>query len=392
MKKIFSLSLLLAGSPLLFAQSDSSMNKDAVYDRPFISIGKTRTAVGGYVEGNTNYFATDGVTEGFSMELRRFNLFVYSTISERIKFLSELEFEHGTEEIALETALIDFELHPAFNVRAGVLLVPIGAFNQNHDAPKWEFVERPLMATQIIPSTLSEVGFGINGRLHAGQYTFGYETYLTNGLQDGVLFNPEGRTFLPAGKSEELFAEDNNGLPMISGKLAFKKHRLGEIGVSYYGGVYNSFRQEGLILDEKRSLQIYALDVSAAIGKGDFHAEFALADIDVPPSAGQFFGRRQYGWYAEMIYPVLKRKMLTYPNAILNAAFRAEAIDYNVGTFAETGSRIYDEIKAIAPGISFRPVPAVALKANYRYHWTRDLLGNPTVRTAGFQFGIASYF
>ena len=31
-------------------------------------------------------------------------------------------------------------------------------------------------------------------------------------------------------------------------------------------------------------------------------------------------------------------------------------------------------------------------KANYRRHWTRDFLGNPTARLGGYQFGVATYF
>lgn len=377
----------------VFAQnSDSTVNKDAVYERPFINIGKTRTAVGGYVEGNTNYFSTDGVTEGFSMELRRFNIFIFSPVSERIRFLSELEFEHGTEEIALEMALVDFEFDPAFVARAGVILVPLGAFNQNHDAPKWEFVERPLVSTQIIPGTLSEVGFGFNGKVSAGQSTFTYESYLTNGLQEGVILNAEGRTFLPAGKNEELLAEDNNGLPMFSGRAAVKRHKLGELGLSYYGGVYNRFRIEGVEIDNRRRLDVYALDLSSGVGKGELHGEVVLANIQVPASAGEFFGSKQYGGYAEIVYPILKRKIFGFNGSVLNAALRAEMVDYNWGTFKDGGDKIYDEVKALVPALSFRPGPNTVIKANYRYHWTKDLLGNPTVRTAGFQFGVASYF
>ncbi|MEQ9413903.1 MAG: hypothetical protein RIF39_08730, partial [Cyclobacteriaceae bacterium] len=36
------------------------MNMDAVYARPFMQVGKTPVAVGGYVEANTQYFVTDG--------------------------------------------------------------------------------------------------------------------------------------------------------------------------------------------------------------------------------------------------------------------------------------------------------------------------------------------
>ena len=89
------------------------------------------------------------------MELRRFNIFLYSSVGRRIRFLSELEFEHGTEEIALETALVDFVVTPSLVARAGILLPPIGAFNANHDSPRYDFVERPLVSTEIIPATLS---------------------------------------------------------------------------------------------------------------------------------------------------------------------------------------------------------------------------------------------
>ena len=69
------------------ARVDSIPVQGGVYNRPFLaSLG--RTAIGGYVEGNTNYFRQDGVSEGFSMELRRFNVFLFSSIGSRIRFIS----------------------------------------------------------------------------------------------------------------------------------------------------------------------------------------------------------------------------------------------------------------------------------------------------------------
>ena len=42
------------------------LNMDAVYNRPFLQYGKTPVALGGYIEANTQYAVTDGVTDGFS--------------------------------------------------------------------------------------------------------------------------------------------------------------------------------------------------------------------------------------------------------------------------------------------------------------------------------------
>ncbi|MBL4593650.1 MAG: hypothetical protein JKX68_07545 [Flavobacteriales bacterium] len=367
-------------------------NQDQIYNRPFIGIGKSKTAVGGYLEGNTNYFAEDGVTEGYSMELRRFNIFLYSAISKRVKFLAELEFEHGTEEIELEMAQMDFEFNPALNFRAGILLPQIGLFNSNHDSPQWEIIERPLSSTQIIPSTLSEVGFGFFGKFYPGGSIITYNIYIVNGLQQNIIVNEEGKTFIPAGKDEEMFGEDNNGTPMYNGRLAFNNRKLGELGVSYYGGVYNSYRLEGEEVDDKRNLQIIAVDFTTKIYKATIQGEFVTASIDVPSDLEEVYGNQQMGYFAEIIYPIVKRKILGYKDAVINTTLRYEFVDYNIGTFASTGENIGDHIKGITVGLGFRPTAGTIIRFNYRYHRITDILGNPPAQLGGFQFGFATYF
>ncbi|QXD15204.1 hypothetical protein GQ464_017655 [Rhodocaloribacter litoris] len=373
------------------AQVDTTTVQDALYDRPFIG-AMAQTAIGGYLEGNTNYFSEDGIAEGFSMEVRRFNVFLFSAISERVRLISELEFEHGTEEINLETALLDFRIGTGLVLRGGILLPPIGAFNQNHDAPLWEFVDRPLVSTEIIPATLSEPGFGVYGKLFRGALAFTYDVYLTNGLGDGVLLNGEGRTHLPSGKREDLFAEDNNGSPALSGRLAVRDYRLGEVGLSYYGGVYNTYRRDGEAIDVRRRLHLVAVDLDGEVGPVALRGEVAWAFVDVPAALREFAGHRQWGGYLDVVVPVGRWPVLGYEDAVFNANLRLERVDFNVGTFASTGAKIHDEVEAIVLGLSFRPTPETVFRANYRYRWERDRLGNPAVRTAGFQFGLATYF
>jgi hypothetical protein len=373
------------------AQVDSTLAQEGIYDRPFIA-SVSNTAIGGYIEGNTNYFIEDGITEGFSMELRRFNIFMYSAISQRVRFLSELEFEHGTEEIALETALIDFQVSPALVLRAGIILPPIGYLNQNHDSPKWDFVDRPLVTTGVIPSTLSEVGAGVYGKGASGGVMLSYDVYVTNGIADGVVGNDLGRTDIPSGKSEEQFEEDNNGSPAISGRFALRRPGLGEVGVSYYGGYYNSYLFEGVEVDERRWLGITAFDFDASLGSAAIRGELAYATIDVPEGMREVFGDRQWGGHLDIVVPVWKPAMSGYDDATLSLGLRLERVDYNRGTFSSTGQSIRDDVTALVPGISFRPTAGTVFRANYRYHWTHDFVGNPTVRMAGFQVGFATYF
>ena len=373
------------------AQVDSTLAQEGIYDRPFIA-SVSNTAIGGYVEGNTNYFIEDGITEGFSMELRRFNIFMYSSISQRVRFLSELEFEHGTEEIALETALVDFQVSPALVLRAGIILPPIGYLNQNHDSPKWDFVDRPLVTTGVIPSTLSEVGAGVYGKSASGGVMLSYDVYLTNGIADAVVGNDLGRTDIPSGKSEEQFEEDNNGSPAISGRFAVRRPGLGEVGMSYYGGYYNSYLFEGVEVDERRRLGIAAFDFGASLGSAAIRGEVAYATIDVPEGMVEVFGDRQWGGHVDIVAPVWKPTLSGYDNATVSLGLRLERVDYNRGVFSSTGESIRDDVTALVPSISFRPTAGTVFRANYRYHWTHDFVGNPTVRTAGFQVGFATYF
>jgi hypothetical protein len=371
--------------------NDSTLAQDGIYARPFIG-AVSLASIGGYVEGNTNYFVEDGIAEGFSMELRRFNVFIFSQISQRVRFLSELELEHGTEEIALETALVDLRVRPELVIRAGIILPPLGYFNQNHDSPRWDFIERPLVSTDIIPSTLSEVGGGVYGRVGLGGLIFSYDAYLTNGLTDAVVGNELGRTDIASGKGAELFAEDNNGSPAFSGRLALREPLLGEVGVSYYGGHYNTFRVEGAEVDERRWLGIAALDLGGMVGPADVRGEIAYASIDVPPGMVEVFGDAQWGGHVDVTVPVWRPRLAGYQDAVVAASVRVERVDYNIGMFASTGDPIGDDVTAFVPGVSFRPSAGTVFRANYRYHWIRDFAGNPTNRMAGFQLGFATYF
>ncbi|MDX2183411.1 MAG: hypothetical protein SFW08_05440 [Gemmatimonadaceae bacterium] len=384
--------LALASTPL-FAQDDSTSVQGSIYQRPFIS-SAGRTAIGGYVEANALYTREEGIGPGLSMELRRFNIFLFSSIGSRVRFLSELEFEHGTQEIALETAIVDFRLSSALVVRAGILLPPVGAFNQNHDGPRWEFVDRPLVSTEIIPSTLSEVGFGVNGRIaSAPGLTLTYDAYLTNGLGEGVVLNSTGRTHFASGKRAGQFAGDDNGVPAASGRVALRSREFGEAGLSWYGTTYNTFRLDGVEIDERRGLSLLAVDVSTLLPRAiEVRGEAAFARIELPRGMGEVLGNKQWGAYLDVIAPVLRLPSGPFRGGTVSLTTRLEYVDFNVGRFASTGGVIGDDRMAMTLGASFRPVAGTVLKLNYRREWAHDLLRNAATRSGALQLGVATYF
>ncbi|MBW4360573.1 hypothetical protein [Flavobacterium taihuense] len=399
---------VLLSSLTSFAQIDPSLlkripkdtvknilNMDALYNRPALNINKTPISIGGYVEMNWQKMTTDGASEGHQFQARRLSVFMSSAISKRVKFLSEIEFEDGGKEIAIEFASVDVEFHPLVNLRAGIILNPIGSFNQNHDGPKWEFTDRPISATQMLPGTFSNAGAGFFGKKYTQNWMFGYEVYLSGNFDNSIIENAENKTFLPeAKKNPERFEEINSGEPLFTGKFAIRNNKIGELGISYMKGIYNKFQDDGIVIDDKRRVSVFALDFNTTIPKTKtfITTEFAWINVDVPETYSQQFGNKQYGGFMDIVQPVLKRTILGWENAVINLACRLEYVDWNVGTFNETGGNIGEDLWSIMPAISFRPTSQTVIRFNYRYQKQRDIFGNPPSITDGISLGISSYF
>lgn len=370
------------------------MNMDAVYNRPFLSVGKLPVSLGGYVEANWQHMGTDGVTEGHQFQMRRLTLFLASSIYKRIKFLSEIEFEGGTKEINIEFASVDIEFHPLLNARGGIVMNPIGAFNQNHDGPKWEFIDRPISATQLLPATWSNVGFGLFGKQYKDKWVYGYEAYLTNGFDDTIISNSENKTFLPATKqNRDRFEESFNGEPLVTLKTALRHQDIGELGLSWMGGVYNKFESDGLVFDKKRRVDTWAVDFNRTFRKGAYlYFEMAYVKVDVPSTYTQQYGSQQWGAFIDYVQPSFTGSVFGFERSVLYVSTRLEFVDWNAGQFAETGGNIAEHVLSMTLGLSWRPHPQTVIRLNYRQQSVTDLFGNPPSKTAGFQLGFSSYF
>jgi hypothetical protein len=383
--------------------SKEKLNMDGVYNKPFLAMGKMPVAMGGYMEANTQYSVSNGINaDGFAFQFQRVSMFLESSIGKNIKFNSEIEYEDGGEEIEVEYAFMDMTFNPLLNFRGGIVLNPIGSFNENHDGPRWDFIDRPISSTTIIPSTLSNAGFGFYGKYFLHDWTFAYETYLTNGFDEGIVSNVDGQTSLADGnQNPEKFDESNSGLPMFTGKIAIRHRKIGELGISYLTDVYNEWKtDDGLIIAPKLSASIFALDYSTSLFNNRFTitTEAAKVWVQLPLNTVNTYGSQQEGAFIDFVGTVIKRKMFGWENAKWDVALRLEYANYNMGTFTETGGPIYDYIWAIVPGIAFRPIGSTVLRLNYVYSQQSDeaggnfILGNPPVKTGTLEFGISTYF
>jgi len=404
-----------------FSQIDSSLLKsthpdtskhnlamDAIYNRPFLKAGKLPVSIGGYIEADWQYTNTSGISIGNQFQFRRFSLFAASSIAKHIKFLSEIEYEDDPTgdadgatgpEFGIEYAALDFEFDPLLNLRGGLVLNPIGAFNQNHDGPKYEFTDRPIAMSQLLPDTWNNPGFGLYGKKYSGHWMYGYEFYVTGGFNDSIVDNTLGKTYLPAAKSSiSRFTSSASGEPLYTGKLSFGNDRIGALGLSYMGGVYNTWRIEGAQVDDKRSVNVFDVDFNTTIPhlNTTITTEWAWIFVDLPADYTPEYAHKQYGGYVDVVQPVFKGRILDWDHATINIAVRGEYVDWNDGNFAATGQRMYNDVWSIMPAISFRPTQQTVLRLNYRIQNERDIVGNTIGAsigpTRGLSFGISTYF
>jgi hypothetical protein len=181
---------------------------------------------------------------------------------------------------------------------------------------------------------------------------------------------------------------------LFTGKIAARNNKVGELGLSYMSGVYNKYEEDGLTLDKKRRVNVFAIDFNSTIPETNtfINGEWAWVKVDVPDTYTEQFGEKQQGGFIDFVQPVVKKPMLGFENAVLNAAVRLEYIDWNKGRFQSTGGNISDDVFSVVPAISWRPSAQTVIRLNYRYNWKKDILGNPPAKLAGFQFGLSTYF
>jgi hypothetical protein len=203
-------------------------------------VDETRLPVAGYMDFHLNKDAG----EPFRPDFHRFVLLFGHSFSERIKFWSELEVEHalvegGEEsgEVALEQAYLDFLIKPAFNFRAGMMLMPVGILNERHEPPAFNGVERTFVETTIIPTTWRELGFGLTGDLGRG---LRYRAYLTSSL-DASRFDAESG--VGGGRTAGFDASFRN--PAKVARLEYAGLRRLTLGASVYSG-HAGFRTPGV--------------------------------------------------------------------------------------------------------------------------------------------------
>jgi len=228
------------------------------------------TGISGYMDFHYNKPShQDG-----QLDFHRFVLLVAHQFSDRIRFVSELELEHafveGLEEsgeLELEQAYVDFLLSRRFNVRAGMLLMPVGIINERHEPPVYYGVERPLVDTVIIPTTWFEVGAGVHGEIGRG---WRYRAYLTSPLNAAEFSAEEG---IREGRQKG--NRTNIGRAAGTGRLEY----VGIRGLTAGGSAWTGL--SGFEFRPRLDIPVRVLEADVRYARNRFEGRAELAQVDI---------------------------------------------------------------------------------------------------------------
>jgi len=390
-----------------------------IYAKPFVS--NPKTTVGGYMDLQYRLFNSSNSTGvgqpgnglgSSSFDQQRFVPFFYSDITDRLKVAAELEVEHGIRsksnsgsgiEVSLEFATVDYLIKEPLNLRAGIILLPLGKFNLLHDSPLNELSDRPMVATAIIPSTLSETGAGFYGTFYPSRLSkLDYEIYVTQGFNgyknDGTPVITAGSGLRDARQRVSTVDDglDNNNGKAVVGRLAFSPILGIEIGASGYHGSYDP--------SSKRPLSIWALDWTFQRGPFQVIGEAAWSyaqdnhlNLDgtfafdptpgLPP--GTLLPRRSNGFYVQGNYHFMPQAFRYWaPTYFTEASTFTAVVRWDqINTNSEIAATAMERLTF---GMNFRPVQDTAFKIDYQLNYEDGK--NNRIRNDGLVISVATYF
>ncbi|WP_298267608.1 porin [Geobacter sp.] len=353
-----------------------------------------RTRIGGYGELDYIMKRENGNGKGGNtFDPHRFVLYVNSELADWVTLNTELEWEHGgvrdelnsagelSGEVTVEQAFLDFTIARPFNVKAGIMLVPLGATNLYHEPTNFNSSERPALDTFLIPSTWREMGIGIHGAL-GGKAD--YQLLVMNGL-NGEEFS--AKNGLRGGRQN--LNEDNNRGKAVTGRLELRPITNLYTNLSFYTG--NSAPKGA----PDAYTTILAFDGKYRISDFELAGEYVQVIQDNPGVLTGDIGHRMSGYWVEGAYHLmpaaLKKGKLA--EADLVAFARWSEFDTQQGGIADPtlASGKYDR-NYTTFGFSFKPVDTVAIKADYQIYGDHHSAGEKPLDNDKFQVTLGFVF
>ena len=406
-------------------RSETAVPEDVDPERGFSGLGPAASkvyrrdrglSIGGYGDIRFRHFTKNENGSQDIFDALRFVLYTGYKFNDWLVMNSEVEFEHGSTSgsgsVSVEFLTVDFLLDATFNIRAGLVLLPMGFVNEVHEPPFFFGAERPEVERRIIPTTWRENGGGFFGNFDlGGAGDLGYRMYAVNGF-DATGFSSSG---LRGGRQKGSEALSDHWA--FVGRLEYDMSAFAP-GLTFGGSVYagkSGQNQENdvCISDctpppagspifqpgfETRSVpdafvHIYEVHAQYKAYGLSLRGLWAQAFVD---DAGQLstalglgttssVAKQMVGGYAEIGYDVLP--LLVETNMSLRPFLRYEYLDtqHKVASgFRKDQSR---DFHLFVVGLHYTPIPQVVVKLDYRdFRAKRGALKDEVQASIGFVF------
>ena len=306
------------------------------------------------------------------VDLYRFIVYLGYAFTEKLKFNSEIEIEHakiegGEEggEVAIEFAFVDYRFNKLLGIRGGMVLVPLGITNEYHEPPTYMSVRQPYLEKSLFPFTWRENGVGAYGETDLLEY----RVYLINGMkaEEG-----EYKSSSPLKKLAQSGAMAVSDQLAFTGRVDFKlPYNLKLGGATFISGVQNKDGEKlgtVSILSPHLWWQYAGFDVrfvgayTTVSGADRITAELSPATCPSLPNTCNVFPEKMQGFYLQVAYNVLRffdsdQELFLFGKLEDINAYKEVPAGYQKPTGGNY--KIYNI------GLSYRPHPLVALKADY---------------------------
>lgn len=376
--------LLIIG--LMFAATIANAqvnNTDSTTNEPLNSVnnilkGNSSKGItlGMYAQIDYNQQVDGGTRYNGTLDVHRLVMFLGYKFNDRTHFVTEIEYEHVSE-VFVEQAFLNYRIKPALNLRAGLLLIPMGIVNEYHEPTTFNGVERPNLDGQIVPSTWREMGIGLSGNFP--NLSLKYQAYIVNGFDgySGDAGKLRGVDALRKGRQKA--AKSYMSSPNFSTKVDYYGITGLKLGLAGYFGNSQSELFDGIGKDDAIALdqadssivKLSMIGFDARYQNNGFQARAQVIRANISNTAaynaftGKDLGAGLFGYYVEAGYDVLRFFNINTDKKLVAFARYEKYNTHDKVSSDLPKNKAYDRTDVTA-GLGFWLSNGAVLKADYQ--------------------------
>lgn len=238
------------------------------------------------------------------------NFIMLGKITGNLFVATEVEYEHGGEEIALEYGYFGYTGFRDIRIMAGKFIVPFGRFNKDlHPTPINKVPDRPHGFSEVLPQTYNDVGLWISGaKAMSDDARIVFDAFVVNGL----LGTDGGSIRSMRDNDREIADYGRDDDKAVGGRLGLELPFQGfDLGGSVYRGQYA--RTVDLM-----DLDLVLMGVDGSYQKNGFGLRGELVRASQDASAGDLTKTGGYAqvsyWLTERVEPVIRYSARDFPD------------------------------------------------------------------------------